>query len=94
MTENKIETEAIINAARTDKNKMLVLVATVLTTLYEVDGAPESELYMVCQTNMDLYQQLRHILVSGKFITIKANWMTLTEHGKLTAERLNKALMN
>ena len=67
-------------------------IAAIVTTLNETDGAPESMLYIFLDMNMDEWQTMRHLLVSNGLITIKGNYVTLTEQGKETARKLNKAI--
>ena len=75
-----------------DKNMLMARVAAILTTLDEVGGTPESNLYLLCGTNMDDYQVLRRILIDAKWVKISNNYVTLTETGKTTAQRINKAI--
>ena len=75
-----------------DKNMLMARVAAILTTLDEVGGTPESNLYLLCDTNMDDYQVLRRILIDAKWVKISSNYVTLTEAGKTTAQRINKAI--
>lgn len=74
------------------KDVVLTRVAAIVTTLDEMDGSPESMLYIFCEMNMDDYQMIRDILVKAGFVTINGNYVTLTASGKETAKKLNVAL--
>lgn len=73
-------------------NEMLVKIAAILTTLLEAgSGAPESTFYVaVCNMNMDEWTKLRYVLVESKLVSVKGNYVTLTELGKEKATMLNK----
>jgi len=72
----------------------LAKIAAVIATLDETNGSPESMLYIFFDMNMDLWSSVRSILVKGELVTIKGNYVTLTEKGRQIAKRLNKAIAN
>lgn len=76
------------------KHQVMTKIAAILMTLEETDGSSESisMLYIFCDMNMDNYQIIRDILVRGGFVTIKENYVTLTELGKKTAKKLNQEI--
>jgi hypothetical protein len=77
------------------KDVLLTRIAAIVTTLEETDGSPESMLYIFCEMNMDDWQTLRYILISANIVSIsKGHYVTLTENGKQTAIRLNKAIVS
>lgn len=71
------------------KDVVLSRVAAIVTTLAEVNGTPESMLYILCDMNMADYETLRDILVRANLVTIKGHFVTLTEQGEQTAIKLN-----
>lgn len=75
-----------------DKNTLLTRIAAIVTTLEETNGSPESMLYIFCEMDMTAYQAIRDILVRGKLVTIKGNYVTLTSEGKETARKLNEVI--
>lgn len=74
------------------KNDVLTRVAAIVTTLEETNGSPESMLYIFCEMNMQDYELIRDVLVKAKLVTIKGHYVTLTEEGKKTAQKLNEAI--
>lgn len=72
------------------KDMMLARIAAILSTLNETDGSPESMLYIFCEMKMDEYQMIRDVLTRAKFVTIKGNYVRLTEAGKETARKVNE----
>ncbi len=74
------------------RDDVMARVAAIVTTLDETNGSPESMLYIFCEMNMSDYEMIRDILVRAKFVTIKGNFVTLTELGKETARKLNAVI--
>lgn len=77
-----------------DKNTILTRVAATITTLAETNGSPESMLYLAFGADIHEWQVLRDILLKAGYVKISGNYVTLTTLGKVTADRLNKALSN
>lgn len=75
-----------------DKNTLLTRLAAVVTTLDETNGTPESMLYIFCDMDMQAYEILRNVLVKADLVTIRGNYVTLTQNGKETAQKLNAAI--
>jgi hypothetical protein len=75
-----------------DKNELLVKVAAIITTLLETGGSPESMLYIFCDMDVDKWQMMRSILLKVGFVTIKGNYVTLTENGRIKAEKINQVI--
>ena len=76
-----------------DKQELMVKVAAVLTALAETNsGTPESMLYILCDMDMSKWEILRHVLLGAGFVTIKGNFVTLTESGKETAIKLESVI--
>lgn len=75
------------------QNDLTALVAATVSTLAETNsGAPESTLYLLCGTDMRKWQLLRQVLVSADLVTIRANFVTLTDKGRELGARLNTAI--
>ena len=75
-------------------NKMdcLTRIAAIVTALDETNGSPESMLYIFCNMDMHAYETIRDILIKANLVTIKGHYVTLTEEGKKTAQKLNAAI--
>ena len=67
-------------------------VASILCTLAETNGAPESTLYIFCDMDMHKWQSLRGILVGAGYVDIKGNYVRLTSIGLDTAAKLEAAI--
>lgn len=74
------------------KNVLLARIAAIITTLAEVDGSPESYLYLACGSDMTCWETVRRILVESGQVTISNHYARITEAGKETAARLNHSL--
>ena len=72
------------------KEMMLTRIAAIVTTLAETNGTPESMLYIFCEMDMQAYEMIRDVLTRAKLVTIKGNYVTLTNEGKETARKLNE----
>lgn len=75
--------------ANMSKNEAFIKIAAILSALLETNGSPESMLYIFCDMDMDNWQMLRHILIETNLVDIKGNYVTLTEDGRIKAEKLN-----
>ena len=74
------------------KDVLLTRIAAIVTTLEETNGSPESMLYIFCEMNIQDYELIRDVLVKAGYVTIKGNYVTLTEAGKETAAKLNAVI--
>lgn len=74
------------------KDKMLAHIAAILSALNETNGSPESMLYIFCDMNMSEYGIIRDILINAKYVTIKGHYVTLTQAGKETAEKIDSLI--
>lgn len=77
-----------------DKQAIYVLVAGIITALADTGGSPESNLYILCDMDMQKYRMVRFTLVEAGLVTIKGNYVRLTEAGKETAKRVEAVLKN
>lgn len=60
-------------------------IAAILTTLAEVDGSPESMLYLALGGDITLWNRLRGIMVAAGWIAVKGHYVTLTDAGRVVA---------
>lgn len=74
------------------KDVVITRIAAIVSTLEDVNGTPESMLYILCDMNMDDWQMIRDILIRANLVTIKGHYVTLTEQGKETANKLNSVI--
>lgn len=73
----------------TNKNVLLAQTAAAITTLAEVPGAPESILYIgVCDSDIHAWHTLRAVLLKTGFVTISANYVTITDLGRTMAAKI------
>ena len=75
-----------------DKNTLVTRIAAIVTTLAEINGSPESMLYIFCNMNMSEYETIRDILRNAGLVKIAGNYVTLTDKGKRTANELNTVI--
>lgn len=68
------------------------MIAAIVSTLADTHGSPESTLYIFCGMDMEIWQQIRHVLVEGGLVNIRNHYVTLTPLGVETAEKLNEVL--
>jgi hypothetical protein len=74
------------------KREVLSLVAAIICTLAETNGAPESTLYMFVNMDMDKWTTLKTIMIEAKLITISGHYVRLTEQGRSTADKINRKI--
>ena len=67
-------------------------IAAVLCSLDEMNGVPESMLYIFFGMDIHLWNDIRNSLVRSDLIAVKGNYVTLTSKGKALAQRINKQL--
>jgi hypothetical protein len=67
-------------------------IAAMVATLAETDGAPESSLYIFLDMNMELWTNVRLLLVSSQLITISSHYVKLTDKGLKLANEINAKL--
>lgn len=74
---------------RDELNKYL---CAIITTLAEVPNAPESTLYMAVGMNMEKWNLIKQVLVTGNLATFHGYQVTLTAAGHAMAAKINAAL--
>ena len=79
-----------------DRNTIIARLAAILTTLAEPDvqGTPESLLYILCDMNITDYETLRDIMVKLDWISISGNYVTITATGREKAAQIEEAMNN
>ena len=70
-------------------NDLILRVATIVSTLAEIDGSPESMLYVFCNMDMHGYETARDVLLQMELITIESHYVKLTAKGKDVARKIN-----
>lgn len=73
------------------KNQYAEIAATV-TVLDEVDGSPESLIYMALGMDIDRWNTMRSVLLQNGLITIANNYVRLTANGRGLARKLHNVL--
>lgn len=74
-------------------NTTLTQIAAIVATLNELNsGTPESQLYILCNMNMEQYQRVRSVLVKANYAKISGHFVTLTEDGKAFARKIESVL--
>jgi hypothetical protein len=76
-----------------DKKTVMTRIAAIVSSLGD-DGTPESMLYIFCDMNMQDYEIIRDILVKANLVSIRNHFVTLTQTGKETADKLNALIKN
>jgi predicted transcriptional regulator len=71
------------------QNETIMKIAAILTALEDTGGSPESMLYIFCDMDIHYWTSLKALMLSGKLINISANFVTLTDKGKRTAQDIN-----
>lgn len=74
------------------KSQLLTYFAATITTLAEVDGTPESTLYLMLGMDMDKWQTLRGLLLASGMVKISGNYVTITESGRIKAAEINNVI--
>ena len=74
------------------KDMILTRIVAIVATLAETNGSPESMLYLFCGMDMAAWEAIRDILIKANLVTISGHYVTLTDHGKATAEKINAAM--
>ena len=71
---------------RDELNKKL---CAVITTLDEVDFAPESSLYLGMGSSLEDWQTVKSVLIAGNLATIECNAVRITPAGHALADKIN-----
>lgn len=71
-----------------DRNNLNMYLCAILTTLAEVDFAPESALYLGIGADFGTWQTLRSILLAGGLATVEGHAVTITPKGRAVADKV------
>ena len=74
-----------------DRNTTLICIAAILETLSEVDGAPETMIWLGLQSQfetLDNYYHVAGIMRDARLIKVSHNYVTITEKGRSTVAKL------
>lgn len=74
------------------KDMLMARIAAIVTTLADMGGSPESTLYLALGMDMDAWQTIRGIMLRSGLVNISSHYVTLTDSGKVTADRLNAVI--
>lgn len=66
-------------------------IVAILTTLAECEGSPESMIYLAIGADLNRWYQLKAALVSTDLIHEEYNFVTITDKGRVLAEKINAA---
>ena len=78
--------------SKAELDQRMIKIASVIATLQETNGSPESMLYIFFDMNIHSWTAVRDTLRTNGLIKISGNFVTLTEKGEALATRLNKAI--
>ena len=67
-------------------------IAVIVTTLAEVDGSPESMLYLAIGADLEYWNTIKYALVSTDLIHEEYNFVTITDKGRALADKINSAM--
>jgi len=74
------------------KSLLLERLASIVTTLAETKGSPESMLYIFCDMDMQAYETVRNAMVVANLVTISGHFVTLTPKGEMLAKQIEDLL--
>lgn len=75
------------------KDQIMTYVAAILTTLQECGGSgPESSVYLALGMDINVYSDIRGLLVASGLVTCKSYTLRLTEKGDQLATECNALL--
>ena len=69
--------------------QVMIGTAALVTTLAEVDGGPESSLYLAMGSDYEVTVAVKAICLKKGWITERMNWLEITPAGRAIAEQLN-----
>jgi hypothetical protein len=72
-----------------ERNELNVLLAAVLTTLADVDSAPETTLYLGLGCDMEKWSMIKMVILGGGLATCEGNLVKLTAKGAEMAGVIN-----
>lgn len=75
-------------------DQIITAVAAIVTTLAETNGGPESSIYCALGCDIERWNKLRQLLVASNLVTLRSNWVELTDKGRTLAADCNAAMAN
>lgn len=75
-----------------EKNQVLKLVAAVITTVDEVNFAPESMVYLGLGVNLDQWYTIKGMMTGAGLVTAQYDTLTITPAGHALAQKINAAM--
>jgi hypothetical protein len=78
-----------LKANQMSKNEINKYLCAILTTLNEVEFAPESMIYLAIGADMGKWETLKYMLVSARLATSEDSAMRITPRGRELAEKIN-----
>ena len=76
------------------KNQLLICIGAIVETLAEVDGAPESMIWLGLQSQigtLDQFQNVMELMRENKLIKIKGHYVTLEPKGLDLVNKMKEA---
>ena len=74
------------------RQELIKYITIIVSALLETDGSPESSLYMFVDMDIHKWETIRNALIGGGLITIKANFVKLTDKGEELAKAVDAEL--
>lgn len=76
-----------------DRNTMMAMVASILSTLNEEDGwCPASMIYLLAGSDLAAYEAIIGRLVEAGWVTRTAETITITDAGREIARKIDAAM--
>lgn len=74
------------------QQEAMLKTAAILTALEDGNnqGTPESMLYIFCDMDIHFWNSLKTIMLTAGLIKVSANFVTLTDKGRRTAQDINR----
>jgi hypothetical protein len=70
-------------------NEWTAVFASILSTLAETNGGPESSLYLALGADLNKWEVAKRILVGAGWMSVQNHWCTLTDTGRAKAKEIN-----
>ena len=74
------------------KNEINKYLCAILTTLSEVEFAPESTIYLAIGADMGKWETLKYMLVSARLATSEGSAMRITPRGRKFSAEINSMM--
>jgi hypothetical protein len=72
-----------------DRNELNKMLCAIITTLEEVESAPENILYVGTGCDLAKYETVKSVLIGGNLATLDNREMRLTQAGHDMAAKIN-----